>query len=69
MGNSSNVPQQVGSGSEPRRWIAAIVGGVLLGEAMWAMLQLLIRDWAAPALANALSALTGKRLRELPLTI
>jgi hypothetical protein len=27
---------------------------VLLGEALWSMLQLVIRDWAAPALANAM---------------
>jgi len=41
------------TGSDPRRWIAAIVGGVVLGEALWTLLQLLIRDWALPALMNA----------------
>lgn len=40
--------------NDPRRWIAAIVGGVVLGEALWSLLQLLIRDWAMPALMNAL---------------
>jgi hypothetical protein len=40
--------------NDPRRWIAAIVGGVVLGEALWSLLQLLIRDWAMPALVNAL---------------
>jgi len=54
MGDASNFPQPVVSATEPRRWIAAIVGGVLLGEALWSMLQLLIRDWAAPAFANAM---------------
>lgn len=39
--------------NDPRRWIAAIVGGVMLGEALWSLLQLLIRDWAMPALVNA----------------
>jgi len=41
------------TGSDPRRWITAIVGGVVLGEALWSLLQLLIRDWAMPALMNA----------------
>jgi hypothetical protein len=54
MSDGSSFPQPVVSATEPRRWIAAIVGGVLLGEALWSMLQLLIRDWAAPALANAM---------------
>jgi hypothetical protein len=53
MGDTPVVPQTIVSASEPRRWIAAIVGGVVLGEALWAMLQLLIRDWATPALLNA----------------
>ena len=54
MSEGSSFPQPVVSVTEPRRWIAAIVGGVLLGEALWSMLQLLIRDWAAPAVANAM---------------
>jgi hypothetical protein len=37
---------------DPKTWVAAIVGGVVLGEALWAMLQILIRDWAMPALVN-----------------
>jgi hypothetical protein len=53
MGEDSDAPRVVVNSGDPRRWIAAIVGGVLLGEALWAMLQLLIRDWATPALLNA----------------
>jgi hypothetical protein len=54
MGDAAvSLPPTV-SATEPRRWIAAIVGGVLLGEALWSMLQLLIRDWATPALLNAM---------------
>jgi hypothetical protein len=37
---------------DPKRWVAAIVGGVVLGEALWALLQILVRDWATPALTN-----------------
>ena len=39
---------------DPKRWVGAVVGGVVLGEALWSMLQLLIRDWATPALMNLL---------------
>jgi hypothetical protein len=54
MGDGSTVSQPIVSATEPRRWIAAIVGGVVLGEALWSMLQILVRDWAAPALTNAM---------------
>jgi len=40
--------------SDPRKWIPAIVGGVILGEALWSLLQLLVRDWAVPAITNLL---------------
>jgi hypothetical protein len=53
MSDTSSLPQQLVSANVPRHWIGAIVGGVLLGEALWAMLQILIRDWAAPAILNA----------------
>ncbi|HXY52548.1 MAG TPA: hypothetical protein VEI01_24095 [Terriglobales bacterium] len=39
---------------DPKRWLGAVVGGVVLGEALWSMLQLLIRDWATPAVMNLL---------------
>lgn len=51
MSDTPKIPAL--TGSDPRRWIAAIVGGVVLGEALWTLLQLLIRDWALPALMNA----------------
>jgi hypothetical protein len=53
MSDTSSLPQQLVSANVPRHWIGSIVGGVLLGEALWAMLQILIRDWAAPAILNA----------------
>jgi hypothetical protein len=40
--------------NDPRKWIPAIIGAVLLGEALWSLLLLLVRDWAAPAIANLL---------------
>ena len=54
MGDVSAGSQPIVSATEPRRWIAAIVGGVVLGEALWSMLQILVRDWAAPALTKAM---------------
>lgn len=39
---------------DPKRWVGAVVGGVVLGEALWSMLQLLLRDWATPAVMNLL---------------
>ena len=39
---------------DPKRWLGAVVGGVVLGEALWSMLQLLIRDGATPAVMNLL---------------
>lgn len=52
--SDSSVQQQIATANEPRKWIAAIIGGVVLGEALWSMLQILVRDWATPALQNAL---------------
>jgi hypothetical protein len=46
-------PAIVPAASESRRWVPAILGGVLLGEALWALLHLLVRDWAVPAIINA----------------
>jgi hypothetical protein len=42
------------AGGDPRKWIPAIVGGVILGQALWSLLQLLIRDWLVPAVLNLL---------------
>jgi hypothetical protein len=51
----TNTPKlSVALSSDPRKWIPAIVGAVLLGEALWSLLQLLLRDWAAPAFMNLL---------------
>lgn len=52
--SDATVQQQITSANEPRRWIFAVVGGVLLGEALWSMMHILVRDWAAPALQNAM---------------
>ena len=44
----------VPASTELRRLVPAIVGAVLLGESLWNLLHLLVRDWGAPALANLL---------------
>jgi hypothetical protein len=54
MDETAKVPAPDSAVSDPKRWVAAIVGAVLLGEALWVMLQILIRDWAMPALVNLL---------------
>ena len=40
--------------NDRRKLIPAIVGGVILGEALWSLIQLVLRDWAAPAIINLL---------------
>jgi hypothetical protein len=40
--------------NDPGKWISAIVGGVILGEALWSLIQLLVRDWGVPALTIVL---------------
>ena len=51
----SDTPKMsVSLSSDPRKWIPAIVGAVMLGEALWSLFQLLLRDWAVPAVMNLL---------------
>ena len=49
----SDTPKlSVALSSDPRKWIPAIIGAVILGEALWSLFQLLLRDWAVPAITN-----------------
>jgi hypothetical protein len=51
----SDTPKMsVSLSNDPRKWIPAIVGAVMLGEALWSLFQLLLRDWAVPAVMNLL---------------
>ena len=51
----SDTPKMsVALSSDPRKWIPAIVGAVILGEALWSLFHLLLRDWAVPAITNVM---------------
>jgi hypothetical protein len=51
---SDSPKLSVSLSNDPRKWIPAIIGAVLLGESLWSLLQLLVRDWAVPAISNLL---------------